>query len=121
MYPFCDKILARLSTDKKTDKFCLPDKVLMVDDYPMGHVFNRDHACYFPESWRSEMTLPNASNVIPDIVTTLIPFILSVRCYASVKKYLQGHHMDGKFKCLLLEKWHTKRILQGYTYQESPH
>ena len=110
--PFCYKILDRPSKDRKTKEFCLPDKVLMVDVQPMRHLFNGDCACYFPRSWSSEMSLPNGSNVIPNITTTLIPFILSLQNYSSVSEYLQRHKMDGKFKCRVLETRHYNQIFQ---------
>ena len=51
LYPLCDKVLQRLSTDPKTMHFCLLDRMLMVDDQPMRHVFNGNSSCYFPKSW----------------------------------------------------------------------
>ena len=110
--PFCYKVLDRLSKDCKTKEFCLPDKVLIVDVQPMWHLFNGDCACYFPRSWSSETSLPNGSNVIPNITTTLIPFIFPLRNYASVSEYLQRHKMDGKLKRRVLETRHYNQIFQ---------
>ena len=110
--PFCYKVLDRLSKDCKTKEFCLPDKVLMVDVQPMRHLFNGDCACYFPRSWSGEMSLPNGSNVIPNITTTLIHFILPLWNYASMSEYLQRHKMDGKFKRRVLETRHYNQIFQ---------
>lgn len=85
----------------------------MVDDQPMRHVFNGDHACYFPKPWRGEMALPNARNVIPNIGTALLPFIFPLRASRSVRAYLCDHEMDGKFKRRLIQRWHIDRILQA--------
>ena len=111
-YPLCDKVLQRLSTDSKTMEFCLPDRVLMVDDQPMRHVFNGNYPCYFPKSWLGEMDFPNASNVIPDIATALLPFIYPLRSHRSVQNYLRQRQMDGKFIRRLLEPWHIDRVLR---------
>lgn len=113
LYPFCDKELSRLVTDEKTKHFCRPDKILMVDDQPMRHVFNGDLACYFPTPWSGEMTLPNAANVIPDVATALLPFILPLKYSASVKEYLRRNQKDGKFKRRLIERWHIERVLRS--------
>lgn len=113
-YPLCDKLLWRLSSDLKTKEFCLPGKMLMVDDQPMRNVFNGDFACYFPNSWHGEMTLPNASNVIPNIGTALLPYILPLRLYASVYEYLRGHPMDGRFKRRLIESWQIELALRSH-------
>ena len=111
--PFCYKVLDRLSKDRKTKEFRLPDKVLMVDVQPMRHLFNGDCTYYFPRSWSGEMSLPNGSNVLPNITTALIAFILPLRNYASVSKYLQRHKMDGKLKCRVLETRHYNQIFQA--------
>ena len=58
------------------------------------------------------MSLPNRSNVIPNITTALIPFILPLRNYASVSEYLQRHKMDGKLKRRVLETRHYNQIYQ---------
>jgi hypothetical protein len=107
-YPFCNKLISRLSSDMKTKRVCLPDRVLMVDDQPRRHAYNGNMTCYFPRPWNGELTLPNQGNVIPNISTALLPFILGLRKYDSVTEFLKANVMDGKHKRRFLEPWHIR-------------
>jgi NLI interacting factor-like phosphatase len=110
LYPFCNKLITRLFTDFKTKDVCLSDHILMVDDQQRRHAYNGDLACYFPKPWLGELALPNARNVIPNISTALLPYILKLRGYKSVRTFLQENPFDGKFRRRLLSPLHLKRI-----------
>ena len=58
--------------------------------------------CYFPKSWHGEMNLPNKQNVIPNIFTALLPYILPFQNYYSVRAFLEESEMDGKYSELVL-------------------
>ena len=58
------------------------------------------------------MQLPNPQNVIPDVYTTLLPFIMDLVHFHSVAEFLQNTPMDGKFCRRLLTEWHSSRVEQ---------
>jgi hypothetical protein len=109
-YPYCFKKLNDLLRQRNAKEYCLPDKVLMVDDCRHRNVYNGDFACYFPISWMGERSLPNPRNVIPNICTALLPFIFDLRRYSSVRRFLEENEFDGKFKRKFLKPWHIKRV-----------
>jgi hypothetical protein len=111
-YPFFQKFLQRLRMDKKTRRFCKPGKVLMVDDCEWKNVMNGNHSCYFPTPWKGEMHLPNPRNVIPDVGTALLPFIMDLVHYDSVTEFLQKTPMDGELCRRSLRQWYTSRVEQ---------
>lgn len=108
-YPNCYKCVTRLFADRKTRNVCMPDHVLMVDDKPQRHVYNGNMMCYFPKSWHGEMSLPNKRNVIPNISTALLPFILPLHSFSSVKAFLKERDMDGKYRRRFLRDTTTTR------------
>lgn len=101
-YPYCDKVILRLTNDYRTREVCRPDRILMVDDFPWRNRRNGNMWCYFPTSWKGELEFPNSRNVIPNISTALLPFILPLCSYQSVSQYLAKSEMDGKFRGRLL-------------------
>ena len=111
-YPFLQKVLNQLPVDNKTCRFCKQDNVLMVDDCEWKNIINRNMACYFSIPWRGEMHLLNQPNVIPNICTTLLPFILNLIHCGFVTKFLQNSPMDGNFFSRSLNKWHINRLEQ---------
>lgn len=109
-YPYCFKKLKDLLRQRNAKEYCLPDKVLMVDDCRHRNVYNGDFACYFPISWMGERSLPNQRNVIPNICTALLPFIFGLWRYSSVRRFLEENELDGKFKWKFLKPWHIRRV-----------
>ena len=108
-YPNCYKCVDRLFMDPKTRKFCMPDRVLMLDDQPRRNAYNGDIMCYFSKSWHGEMNLPNKRNVIPNISIALLPYILPFQNYNSVRAFLKEHEMDGKFRQRFHQRTSTTR------------
>ena len=82
----------------------------MVDDGEWKNVVNGNRSCYFPKPWKGEMNLPNPQNVILDICTALLPFIMGLVHYDSVPEFLQNTPMDGKFRRRLLSDWHSSTV-----------
>lgn len=101
-YPYCEKLMKRLMKGSRTWKVCRPDRILMVDDCQWRNRRNGDSCCYFPRSWLGELEFPNSRNVIPNISTALLPFIMPLRSYDSVSQFLLNSEMDGKFRRRLL-------------------
>ena len=58
------------------------------------------------------MQLPNPQNVIPDVCTTLFPFIMDLIHFHSVVEFLQNTPMDGKFRRRSLSERHSSRVEQ---------
>lgn len=101
-YPYCQKLMLRLTKDHPTWRVCRPDRVLMVDDCQWRNRRNGDLCCYFPKSWKGEMDFPNSRNIIPNISTALLPFILPLCSFQSVSQFLAKSEMDGKYRRRLL-------------------
>ena len=73
----------------KTCRFCKPDNVLMVDDCEWKNVMNENSSCYFMVLSKGETYLSNRQNVIPNICTTLLPFInMDLVHYDFITKFL---------------------------------
>ena len=60
----------------------------MVDDCEWKNITNGNIFCYFLAPWKGEMQLPNLQNVIPDICTTLLPFIMDLVHFDSIVEFL---------------------------------
>ena len=58
------------------------------------------------------MHLSNPQNVILDIYTALLPFIMDLVLYDFVIELLWNTPIDGKFWRNSLSKWHTNRVEQ---------
>jgi hypothetical protein len=82
----------------------------MVDDCRWQNMYNGDFSCYFPPSWLGKLALPNQQNVIPDICTALLSFLLSLQRYNSVTSFLEENEMDGKYRCRFLQPWYIKQV-----------
>jgi hypothetical protein len=103
-YPYCEKRIQRLTKDFRTREICRPDRILMVDDSQWRNRPNGNLCCYFPRSWKGELEFPNSRNVIPNISTALLPFIMPLFSYESVSQFLLNSEMDGKFRRRLLRE-----------------
>jgi len=77
------------------ETYCL-DQVLMVDVCPVPLQRTPDPACYIPLPFLSDLTYPNASRVIPNISTDIIPFIYPMHEHDSVSKYVKVFKRPGK-------------------------
>ena len=69
----------------------------MVDDCKWKNVMNGNNSYYFLVPWQGEMHLSNPQNVILDVYTALLPFIMDLVHYDSITKFLQNTPMDGRF------------------------
>ena len=109
-YPFLQKSLRRLTVGRKTCCFCKSDNILMVNDCEWKNVMNGNNSCYFSAPWKGEMLLPNPRNVIRNICTALLPFIMDLVHFDSIAELLQNTPMDGKFCRRSLSEWHSSRV-----------
>ena len=73
---------------------------------------NGNNSCYFLALWKEEMQLSNPQDVIPDVCTALLPFIMDLVHFHSVAEFFQNTPMDGKFRRRSLREWHSSRIEQ---------
>lgn len=95
-YPWCYKMLNTLFIKGPSKRVCCEDQVLMVDVSPVSLRRTPDPACYIPRPFMGDLNIPNASRVIPNISTDIIPFIYPMDEHQSVSQYVNVTKRPGQ-------------------------
>ena len=111
-YPFFQKAPHQLIVGTRTRCLCKPSNILMVDDCKWKNEMNGKNTYYFLVPWKEKLYLSNQQNIILEVCTTLLSFIMDLIHYDSIIEFLQNTPMDGKFCRRLLNEWHTSRLKQ---------